>query len=383
MSVHLVLKHITLHDLRCHQRQSWQLANGINIFRGENGCGKTTVLEAAYLMAHGRSFRQSRDPELVNWQAKRFMIQGSWLRYGPLNVAVKGKRGRTEVKLQGKLVARRKELSETLPVIADAPQAKRLVDGATSERRRWLDQLLMACEPSMQAHNTAYLRAMMQRSRLLRRGGNAAQLDVWEHQLVKHGSKLRELRRLILQQLNHYLAKEENWMDALLSLHIAYTSQTQDVSHAAWLQALKQRRDSDKKTGRCGIGPHADVVHIMQGGREIRAVGSRGQQKLASIALKLAECATRYQYRHVWPLLLLDDCMEALDDKRRLRMLHRLQDYTGQILITAPNEMHIPASIQVSVWNLEGNMPVHQAPYVEDLVKSEVATATSRMEKAA
>jgi len=350
----LILKSITLRNLRCHSFKSWELNSGMNIFQGENGTGKTTVLEAAYMMAHGRSFRQSRDPELVNWQAKSFQLESKWQRYGPVYVSITGKRGRTEVKLQGKAVAKRKELIETLPVIADAPQARRLIDGVTGERRRWLDQLLSVCEPAFQTHYTAYLRAMMQRSRLLRRQQDDAQLDVWEHQLVQHGKIVRQLRQQVIERLNFHLCEESSWLDAPLEIHIdqAEIKVASDSSMMNWSDALAYYRSKDRKTRRCSIGPHTDTIRNTHQGREIRTVGSRGQQKLASIALRLAECATRYGYRHLWPLLLLDDCMEALDDKRRFRLLLRLQQYPGQILMTAPNNLMMPEDISATILHM-------------------------------
>lgn len=353
-SLPLILKSLNIRDLRCHRSQQWSLGSHINIVQGENGIGKTTLLEAAYMMAHGRSFRQARDPELVNWQADRFFIEGAWYRYGPIQVGIRGKRGRTEVSLQGKSIAKRKELLETLPVVVDAPQSRRLVDGATGERRRWLDQLTSVCEPTFQHQLSSYSRAMMQRARLLRRCADVAQLESWEHQMVVYGQRVRELRQRILQQLNHQLEKEADhqWMDAALTLVLKLSgddSSKSENAESAWLNQLKDNRDSDRKTGRCSIGPHADTLQMMYHRREIRTIGSRGQQKLASIALKLAECATRSKYRRLWPLLLLDDCMEALDQKRRHGLLRRLQQYPGQMCLTAPNDIHLPSDMQANV----------------------------------
>lgn len=169
---------IQLQNLRCHNHDNWKLDQHINLFMGENGCGKTTILEAVYLMAHGRSFRQARDPELVAWKSSMMHIRGVWHRYGPLHVQLRGQRRKIELLLQGRKLSKRSELTETLAVIVDAPQAKPLIDGVSQDRRKWLDQLVRLCKPSINQHYQAYLRALMQRSRLLRRSILADELDV-------------------------------------------------------------------------------------------------------------------------------------------------------------------------------------------------------------
>lgn len=107
------------------------------------------------------------------------------------------------------------------------------------------------------------------------------------------------------------------------------------------------------KDARCFYGSHTDRLSIQYGNREIRSVGSRGQQKLSSIAIKLAECSLRHYYTHIWPLLLLDDCFEALDKKYTAYVLQALVKYAGQILLTAPQKIEIPDDIDIDVWHIE------------------------------
>ena len=296
------------------------------------------------MMAHGRSFRQARDPELVRWGVKSFKISGVWKRYGPMYVTLTGKRGKSEIVLQGKKISRRKELTETLPVVVEAPQAGKLVDGVPGERRKWLDSVVHASNPAIYRTYQNYLRALMQRGRLIRRHCSTAELDAWEHQIVIAGQQVIQARYDMIDSLNRSLEHEHELMESTLKLEL---SSTAPDSEKAWLERLASKRDEDARLGRLQVGPHCDRLKILLGGREIRSVGSRGQQKLAAMALRLAECAIRLERRHLAPLLLLDDCLEALDSERQHRLINRLCGYQGQILMTVPNGIEIPKNLEI------------------------------------
>jgi DNA replication and repair protein RecF len=346
----LYLADVRVTDLRCHAELRWQCVPGINLLVGENGSGKTTLLEAANLMSHGRSFRQARDPYLVRRGQECFRIDGHWRRYGPLHVQVEGRRGGAEIRLQGRKIRQRRDLTRSIPVLVEAPQGRRLIDGVPNERRRWLDALLTDCRDSLVSDYQRYGRSMMQRSRLLRRGAASGEVDAWEQQIVVHGIIIAEARQLLIRELNKALAAEEGLTESQVEIATRIPGYDRD----AWLKRLRDKRSEDARTGRLDYGPHADRIHILYQGREIRSSGSRGQQKLASVALKLAECAVRGHHRQMMPVLLLDDCLEALDAQRQQRLLRRLGGFSGQILMTAPAGVPVPAGIDVCVQYLDG-----------------------------
>lgn len=343
----LTLQHIHIQQLRCHQDFSWQCGPHLNLISGDNGSGKTTILEAAYMLAYGRSFRQAKAPQLTHWDAKTFHVQATVQRYGPLHIRVDGGKGKVDMSLQGRKVAKRKDIFEHVTLVVDAPQGVRLIDGSPGERRKWLDRLVIASQTASYAHYQSYLRALMQRGRLLRHRANAHELEGWEQQIVEYGLILNQRRALILEKLNHYLALEHHWLD--LPFHLELSKQPFETKEE-WLAWLSSKRDEHQKLGRVTQGPHCDRLKISYTGREIRVCGSRGQQKNSGIALRLAECAVLQEAKRMMPILLLDDCLESLDHKRALRLMERLASHQGQVLMTAPGD--VSQDIRKSVQHL-------------------------------
>jgi len=365
----LTLSEVRVNDLRCHPRISWHCEPGVNLLTGENGCGKTTLLEAVFMMGHGRSFRQARDPFLARHDTSGFHIHGKWTRYGPVHVGVTGGGSGVKIFLQGRQLQRRSDLTETLPVLVESPQAARLIDGIPAERRRWLDQMMLYCYPQVLKHYQAYLRCLMQRGRLMRRRAAGSEIEVWEEQMAVHGSVLVRVRNELVAALNQELADELSLSETQLRLHMQNSAPDQiDV----WVAKLREQRSHGQYILR--IGPHCDRLQMHYGKRDIRAVGSRGQQKLAGIALRLAECRLRMQHRGLIPVLLLDDCFEALDPYRRDRLVARLISHPGQVLMTGPSGTGNGQDEKIHCTDVQS---------IQEQQVTESLDATRRMEEAA
>ena len=348
----LSLQNIHIHHLRCHQDFNWTCGEHLNLITGDNGSGKTTVLEAAYMLAYGRSFRQAKAPQLTQWTEKSFHIQATIQRYGPLHICVDGKRGKVDMSLQGRKVAKRKDVFEHISLIVDAPQGVRLIDGTPGERRKWLDRLVIATQPAAYVHYQGYLRALMQRGRLLRQHATGEELSCWEEQIVKHGLIINQQRSIILAKLNQDLAKENDWLDLSFQIEVAWQGFEKKEQRLVWLD---QKRSEHQRLGRVMQGPHCDRLKISYDTREIRVCGSRGQQKVSGIVLRLAECAVVQEAKRMMPILLLDDCLESLDNTRALRLMERLDNHQGQVLMTAPGDVPVEIHQHMQHLKLDGH----------------------------
>jgi len=347
----LSLQKIHIHHLRCHQDFNWTCGEHLNFISGDNGSGKTTVLEAAYMLAYGRSFRQAKAPQLTQWDEKSFHIQATIQRYGPLHIRLDGKKGKVDMSLQGRKVTKRKDVFEHISLIVDAPQGVRLIDGTPGERRKWLDRLVISTQSSAYMHYQCYLRALMQRGRLLRHNATTDELESWEQQIVEHGFIINQKRNTILAQLNHYIAKEKDWLD--LPFQIELSGQSFE-KREQWLTWLHHKRGEHQRLGRVMQGPHCDRLKISYDTREIRVCGSRGQQKVSGVVLRLAECAVLQEAKRMMPILLLDDCLESLDNSRTMRLMERLHHHQGQVLMTAPGDVSMAIHQTMQHLKLDG-----------------------------
>lgn len=343
-AMQLQLHDMTVASLRCHDQYELACAPGINLIVGDNGSGKTTLLEAISLMAYGRSFRQARDANLVRFGHPSFRVSGRWQRFGPMHVEVQSRGRGVEVHLQGRVVQRRADLMEVLPVIVEAPQGRNLMAGPPNERRRWLDQTVVSCREGRVEIYHHYFRAMMQRNRLLRRSRwEQAEIEAWEQQIVRFGLRIMETRERLLQRLNACLVSYEDLAEARLELQMQTSA---PATPEKWLAQLHKQRRSPSLTGlRCG--PHCDRLLIRHSKGDIRSLGSHGQQRLAATALRLAEWHLHGNNRGVAPVLLLDDGLEALDNRRREKLVTGLQQTQAQVFITAPEVGSLPTDGQV------------------------------------
>jgi len=350
----LYLQKIEVDSLRCFQKSSWEFSPGLNLITGANGCGKTTLLEAVSILTHGRSFRSFRDPQLVRWGIEEFFIRGNWLRFGQLHTEARGYQGRIDLKLQGHQV-QRSDLNEALPVIIEAPQARRLIDGTARERRRWLDSLLIVCQDTYGNRYKNYLRCLTQWQRLRRQNKfTSGEIEVWEEQIVAYGLEVTRMRSRIIEEINTFISELTNLVEGELTLSVKKTA---PVDAESWRSLLLNCRVDKGNMGRLHSGPHCDRPDIFYRGKEIRHTGSRGQQRLAAIVIRLAEWNLRKQKRGVAPLLMFDDCLEPLDQGRQENIMKHLQSTKAQILLTTPagSSMKFNSAVQVQSLDQSAN----------------------------
>jgi DNA replication and repair protein RecF len=166
-------------------------------------------------------------------------------------------------------------------------------------------------------------------------------------QLVEHGLSIISARQKVVGEINERLLKEEAFTEGRLKLRLNITA---PPDRSKWLDALACHGSGK---GILRLGPHCDRLRIHLNNREIRCAGSRGQQKLAGVAIRLAESAVRVQHRGLIPVLLLDDCMEALDPDRQYRLLNRLAASGAQLLMTAPTGMRIPQGVEADLHDID------------------------------
>lgn len=299
---------LRLHDWRCHR--NWEAEPGPCqwvVLAGANGAGKTSVLEAIYATARGRSFRTADLTEVIRVGGEE---AGVFLRSEAALGHVLGlgiHRGGRELRLDQESGASLAAVAEALPTEYVSGDAYRLVSGAPAGRRRFLDWVLFHVEPAFHSVWRAWHRAHVQRNALLRRAAPAAELAPWTPAMVRHGERLSTMREALVETLNAELAQwraEPHLGPARLGFKRGWGGMPLGI-------AIERSAARERRTGRAVVGPQYDDWRLEAGG--VAPAGlSRGQAKLVSLLLYRAQSRLLAAAGRP-PLLLVDDLAADLD----------------------------------------------------------------------
>lgn len=333
-------------------------AEGVAVV-GENGQGKTNLVEAIAYLRLLRSCRGARDRDLIRFGAPAFHLAAE-LRDALAHrvTAAVDKAGRKKVTLDGGEPERLTDALDALPSVSFSPRDVDLVAGAPAERRRYLD-ITLALTSAPYLHALRHYRgALARRNAALREASKAgratreerlrdlAAVAAWEPALAEHGATLVRARRAWVAG---YASAYTTQCDAIgergvATLGYAGTAAEADDPAAALAAQLERQREHDVRRGLTHAGPHRDDLVLALDGRDLRGVGSAGQQRTAAIVLRLLEAATHRDATGTTPVLLLDDPFAELDRRRTACILGLLEAVgTGQCVLCVPREDEIPA----------------------------------------
>lgn len=356
----VILSALALRDFRNLARLDLAFPNAGAVVIGENGQGKSNLLEAIYYLHLLRSVRGARDVDIVRFGAPGFHISAR-TRGGAHHELAAGfeRQGRRKrVKVDGGEPPRLSDALGALPCVLFSPADVELVSGAPSARRRYLDILLALSSRPYLAALQRYRAALAQRNAALRdalrsAGGRTEQrVAVWEAPLAEHGALLwRERVRWTDRAADRFAALcaaigEQAPVAMRYATSLEPSSAEIDDVVRALARALELKRPLDMRRGLTHAGPHRDDLTLTLDGRELRAFGSAGQQRTAAIALRLLEAETLQHRLGAAPLFLLDDPFAELDARRSARILELLAEQgMGQTLLTVPRESDIPQEL--------------------------------------
>jgi DNA replication and repair protein RecF len=340
---------LKLRDFRSYERADVALGPGLTVIHGPNGAGKTNLLEALYFGCTGRSCRTSNEREVVRFgaQAARVVVDTAGAD-GPHQLSVGFQPGEAKrMQVDGAGVERVAD-SPARPLISVfIPDRLELVKGPPGLRRAHLDQFVAALWPARTATRRAYSQALAQRNALLTaiRSGraSAATLSTWDAELARHAVPLRDDRAAAIALVAARFAEHARDLGLNGEPQLEYRPRTRAADADAFVAELQERRTSELERGFSAHGPHRDDVALLRDGRELRAYGSQGEQRLALLALLLAERTALAASRDELPLLLLDDVMSELDGDRRALLATEL-GRGGQSVVTATELDHVPGA---------------------------------------
>jgi len=348
------LDSISIRDFRNLERIDLQLpADGVAII-GDNGHGKTNLLEAIYYLQILRSIRDARDLDLTRFDSDGFHISAKV--YEPhehqIGIGFERVTRRKKVTIDGVQPRRLSDALGSLPSVMFSPRDLELVSGAPSERRRYLDLVLALTDRKYLNALQHYRANLARRNAALRnaarRGASDAEVSVWEPALAEHGTRLIEARaRWVADSAPEFTDLVES-IGEKGNAHIRYVSPfaNSEARQDVLLAAFEEKRPLDLRRGLTHVGPHRDDLELTLDGRDLRLFGSAGQQRTAAIALKMLEAATLRDHARAEPVLLLDDPFAELDIRRAARILLMLERRgLGQTILAVPRETDIPAGL--------------------------------------
>jgi DNA replication and repair protein RecF len=348
------LDSISIRDFRNLERVDLQLpAEGVAII-GDNGHGKTNLLEAIYYLQIMRSIRDARDQDLTRFDATGFHIAAKVHEPNEHEISVGFERSskRKKVMLDGVQPRRLSDALGSFPSVMFSPRDLELVSGAPSERRRYLD-LVLALTDRKYLHALQHYRANLARRNAAlrnatRRGASDAEVSVWEPALAEHGSRLIETRARWVASSAPEFARLSEEIGENGEAQIRYVSPfaESEARYDVLLAAFEEKRALDMRRGLTHVGPHRDDLELTLDGRDLRLFGSAGQQRTAAIALRMLEAATLRDHAGAEPVLLLDDPFAELDIRRAARILLMLEKRgLGQTILVVPREADIPPGL--------------------------------------
>jgi len=337
----MIIQSLRLVDFRNYESADFTFSDQVNVITGANAQGKTNLLEALFFLSRGYSHRASSAADLKRFDSDHFLIKGQILKEDiGHDITVKYAAGKRETLLDGKKKSP-STLSPVLGVLLFEPDDLRIVKAGPDKRRRFMDEEISGAMPGYLPVLKKYRRILAQRNALLKEiaysASMASLLDTWDGQLAETGARVMTYRLSYLKQLNQVARKLHSELSSGAE-KLALFYQNNLIDHfvereaieAVFRQRLTEGRNEDIKRGSTQYGPHVDDIVVHINGREARKYASQGQQRTAAVALKLSQMDIYHAVNGDYPVVLLDDILSELDERRQeniLSVLDRSQSF--------------------------------------------------------
>jgi DNA replication and repair protein RecF len=346
----VILTRLSLTSYRNLAAQTVALGERTNVFWGDNGQGKTNLLEAVYLLGTLRSFRAGLLRELIAWgqtspgappgasgPTNGAQVRANVVREGiERTVQVTLREGRRTAEIDGKAVRTAAQFARELAVVLFTPDDLALFRGPPSARRRFLDRAVFGTAPEHLHHVQSYEAALKARNALLQEPSVApALLDTYDEELARHAAPLEAARLGYLARLEPYFVAAASDLLGPCETTRARVELIRSPADGDLLAALRERRAVDRARAQTTRGPHRDDLRVLLDGREAAEHASQGQTRALVLALKIAEILLLREVRGEAPVLLLDDVSSELDPHRRQALFTFVRELDAQTLVTA------------------------------------------------
>lgn len=348
----MVIKSLSLSNYRNYQSLTLDLCQGTNIFYGNNGQGKTNLLESLFLCAIGKSFRYARSGDLVRNGAERFKVSVKMTDDITEQIDISYTRKEEKIiRVNGLCLRKLGHLMGNLMAVIFSPEDLQLVNDGPAVRRRMMDIAISQIKASHYFNLTQYNKTLSQKNALLRNCGNKASfdmLDVYNEQLADCGSKIIARRIQFIQLLSQFAKEQHQEIAPDEVLEISYQTDavpedflSDDVADMkkAFYQTLSQKKEKELDRMQSLAGIHRDDIDLKLNGSDLKRFGSQGQKRTAVLSMKLAELGILEKSTGRKPILLLDDVFSELDNMRQESLLKSIAHFQTFITCTEVSEL--------------------------------------------
>jgi len=341
----LLLLRLQLQDFRNLSSVELTPSAHASITVGQNGQGKTNLLEGLYFLATLKPLRANRLSELVRFGAPRARISGTFRLGGAeREISVEVSEGQRQAFVDGKKASSLEDYFGGVSVVAFTPDDLEVIKGGPDLRRSFLDRAVFNRFPAFLKESRDYARALKSRNRLLKVGAEPSYLSAFDETLGKAAARVWVRRRALLAEVGPRAAAAfqsigrtpfpAEFRYAPAHLEVDFAQAGEETLRAAMAEALGARLGRDLERGFTSVGPHADDLQIQLGDRAARAYASQGQQRALVLAWKIAEIENLKDAHGFLPLLLLDDVSSELDPERNAYLMKYLQESGAQVFLT-------------------------------------------------
>lgn len=337
----MYIKNIELENFRNYINEKIDFDKNLNIITGSNAQGKTSLLEGIYICSFGKSFRTSRDKEMINFGKDFFRIKSCFVKEEEEFIDfVLSKEGKKAAKINGCKIDKISEIISDYYVVVFSPDDLKIVKEDPEIRRNFIDRELCQIKISYYQSLLNYKKSLKQRNAYLKKESvDDSMLDVWDTQLAKEGTKIIHERMDFIENLGKISCDiHKSITEGVEETSFKYISSIEFIKNIkeqeeVFLEILRGERERDLYYKNTSRGPHKDDIDILIDNISIRKYGSQGQQRTAALSMKLAEIEVIKEQSGESPILLLDDVLSELDEDRQKYLIKYLNDV--QVFITS------------------------------------------------
>lgn len=337
------IKELELNRFRNYDSQRIEFDPGINIIYGNNGEGKTNIVEAVYILSFGRSFRTSKDKEMIHLGSETSYVRALVNSQGRdykidyrLSKSIK-----KAIKINNLPIEKLSDLLGTINVVVFSPEDLKLVKEGPKERRSFIDREISQIKPRYYELISNYHKTLLQRNNLLKmQNPDQTLLEVYEHTLGTTGFRIIEYREEFLKRIADISKKNHKSISSgKEELVIEYEKDVKADSAQEYISILGKNRDNDILRRTTNKGIHKDDIDIKINGIDLRSFGSQGQKRSAAISIKLSEIELIKEIKGEYPIVILDDIFSELDKSRQHMLLETIKH--TQTFVTTAEEFNI------------------------------------------